>query len=274
MTAPITLDTSIGVSPCPTKPSAVKPATSRPAEGHHGTPRGYRLGCRNNCCRDPNRRYKKRHARFGTLKVDPKPAANHIRALLAGGATKQAIADAADTSTYEIWAILSGKHATIRQATRDKILAVDLSNPTGAQNATGTARRLRALLADGHTVGEITETSGISASTVTHLINGALETVGARIADAVADAYAVMSLREGSNVRNRLRGERERWGRPTHWDGTDIDDPDAFPNWTGACGTYLGRNRHYYRKIPLCRPCADAFNAECRVHSAIPGGAS
>src|SRR5690606_40281199 len=37
-----------------------------------------------------------------------------------------------------------------------------------------------------------------------------------------------------------------------------IDDPDAFPEWTGACGTVHGRQVHMREKIPMCDPCRKA----------------
>jgi len=238
-------------------------------DGHHGTSRGYRLGCREDCCRTPELRYKKRHRRFGKLTVDPAPAVAHIRTLLAQGATQQSIADAADTSPGQIWAILSGRRTKIRQATRDKILAITAVEPGGFTNATGSTRRLRALLADGHAVADITTAGGIDDVTITRIVAGANEIVLRRTADAVTRAYQVLSVDPGASVRNRLRGERENWARPAHWDGIDMDDPGTFPDWTGACGTPRGRDRHRKRRIlPVCAPCREARTAEDREKAA------
>lgn len=58
----------------------------------------------------------------------------------------------------------------------------------------------------------------------------------------------------------------------TCWDYDTIDDPDAFPEWTGECGTTTGyflhlEHRLHIRELPngshirrevLCQPCKDA----------------
>ncbi|WP_146132520.1 helix-turn-helix domain-containing protein [Streptomyces solincola] len=59
----------------------------------------------------------------------------------------------------------------------------------------------------------------------------------------------------------RLRNiAKERaWAPPSCWDSDTIDDPEAIPEWTGACGTPRGRYIHERDKIrPVCKPCARA----------------
>lgn len=192
-----------------------------------------------------------------------------MRTLLAQGATQQSIADAADTSPAQIWAILSGRRTKIRQATRDKILAVTNVEPGGLTDATGSMRRLRALLADGHAVADIAAVSGIDDTTITRIVAGAKEIILRRTDAAVTRAYQTLSANPGASVRNRLRGERENWARPAHWDGIDMDDPDAFPDWTGACGTPRGRFHHRRQHLlPVCAPCREARTAEDREKAA------
>lgn len=269
MTAP-TLDTPIETPPCPSP----KPAAAT-ADGHHGTPNGYRRGCRNACCLGPNRRYKKRQTRFGKLKVDPAPAIKHIQKLLNEGATQKGIAEAAETSPVEIWAILTGRHPTIRQATRDRILAVTQTVRFDVTDATGTVRRLRALIADGHTAAEITAAFGISTDTITRVLRGTLEIVSVRTANTVTAAYKAMAHTEGTSARNRLRGKREQWAPPECWDDINIDDPEAFPDWTGHCGTVRGYHLHHKLHLGfLCNPCRAARSidrAERKAASASPG---
>ena len=194
--------------------------------------------------------------------------------LLNAGATKQAIADAADTSTNEIWAILSGKYPAIRQATRDKILAIGVLPPAVA-DAIGTVRRLRALIAGGHFVADIAAATSLHPSTVHRIASGAVETVSIRTAAVVTAAYESMVRTEGASVRNRLRGQRERWAPPEHWDSIDIDDPEAFPDWTGHCGTARGYHLHHSLRLGfLCDPCRaarSADRAERKAASASPG---
>lgn len=39
------------------------------------------------------------------------------------------------------------------------------------------------------------------------------------------------------------------------WDPDTIDDPDAQPEWTGSCGSWLGVHIHKRDGIPLCGRC-------------------
>ncbi len=55
----------------------------------------------------------------------------------------------------------------------------------------------------------------------------------------------------------RARQAAERRGfLPAHvWDDETIDDPEAHPEWTGACGTRVGRSIHKREGIPVCDAC-------------------
>jgi len=56
---------------------------------------------------------------------------------------------------------------------------------------------------------------------------------------------------------NITRGKAKRYAPPSCWDPDTIDDPDAIPEWTGACGSPEGLRIHYRDGIPACRPCLD-----------------
>lgn len=76
--------------------------------------------------------------------------------------------------------------------------------------------------------------------------------------------------------RMKTYADKNRWPPPECWDtGVDpsdeaytlagaIDDPDGFPDWTGACGTEDGYRIHIRETIfggsplPLCQPCRQA----------------
>ncbi|HKZ21195.1 MAG TPA: helix-turn-helix transcriptional regulator [Acidimicrobiia bacterium] len=53
----------------------------------------------------------------------------------------------------------------------------------------------------------------------------------------------------------RTRGRKNGYAPPHCWDPDTIDDPEAVPEWTGACGTPEGLRIHYRDKIPTCAPC-------------------
>lgn len=53
---------------------------------------------------------------------------------------------------------------------------------------------------------------------------------------------------------------------PAHcWDSDTIDDPNAIPEWTGACGTTHGYDIHVRESIPLCDPCRAARGVDERI---------
>ena len=80
----------------------------------HGTPERYRKGCRQDCCRRAETLRKKRARLVGPLTINITRVANHIRALLADGASRQSIADAAGCGVDTIKRAANGQHATIR----------------------------------------------------------------------------------------------------------------------------------------------------------------
>lgn len=50
---------------------------------------------------------------------------------------------------------------------------------------------------------------------------------------------------------------KNNYAPPGCWDEDTIDDPDAFPEWTGACGTLNGVRIHRRDGIPLCPACSN-----------------
>ena len=48
------------------------------------------------------------------------------------------------------------------------------------------------------------------------------------------------------------------------WDADNIDDPEAQPEWTGACGTTDGVRIHRREGIPVCSACRQADLAEVK----------
>ena len=59
-----------------------------------------------------------------------------------------------------------------------------------------------------------------------------------------------------STIVRALGYARKNGYAPAHcWDSDTIDDPDAIPEWTGACGTAEGLRIHQREGIPACPPC-------------------
>lgn len=74
----------------------------------------------------------------------------------------------------------------------------------------------------------------------------------------IRDVYEELSGTTGPSTRVASLAVRSGWAPPLAWDGVDIDDPAAFPDFTGHCGTPKGYQAHRGSGIPACRPCKDA----------------
>jgi hypothetical protein len=109
-------------------------------------------------------------------------------------------------------------------------------------DATGTIRRLQALVFNGFTYPEIAEELGVDRTCVGHLIHDR-PTVHRRTAAAVAALYDRWSMtipvdddvprgRGQVRVHERQRGlaRRHGWAGPLAWDDDTIDDPTAAPH--------------------------------------------
>lgn len=99
-------------------------------------------------------------------------------------------------------------------------------------DATGTHRRIRALMAIGHRLRDIAAELGRSYDAVDKwLLAGSVHRDTAR---AVADLYERRSGTPGPHKGRRTRSRRRGYAPPLAWDDVDIDDPDATPNLGGV----------------------------------------
>lgn len=70
-----------------------------------------------------------------------------------------------------------------------------------------------------------------------------------------------------SIAKTKARARRQRWAPTWAWDGDTLDDPDASPEWTGACGTAEGYRIHIRETIfegnplPLCDRCREVVES-------------
>lgn len=132
---------------------------------------------------------------------------------------------------------------------------------------TVTVRRLQALTAAGWTSTAMASYIGMDKRNLSALVLGKVAFVYAITAMDIAKVYDKLQhmdpvadggVRSVDSERSRRRAARHGWGPPSCWDEDTIDDPDAFPEWTGACGTMHGRVVHAREGIPVCQPCRDA----------------
>jgi hypothetical protein len=269
-------------------PATASEQTDRP----HGYAR-YKLdGCRCYTCGWSVAQYNdaRDHAmRRGTWQpwTDAAPVADHLRNLQACGLGLRTTAELAAVDRKRLQAVLTGRpergtgpQGKVRPALAAAVLAVE---PTFDNipahtpvDATGTRRRLQALVAAGWPQCRLGERLGVTPGNFWKLMQQSQVTAGrlravralydelwrADPAEHGIDAQAI------SRARNHARVNT--WAPVGAWDEDTIDDPAACPDWTGCCGTVTGYNAHYTnRLLPVCDRCRDAKAESRRTRLAI-----
>ncbi|MEU9498200.1 hypothetical protein [Streptomyces sp. NPDC048196] len=274
MTAPTVAAPAATTAAGPRPDSA--PASTRP----HGYAR-YRLdGCRCYVCGYARAQYDDNRTRaiaYGTWQpwVDAEPVRHHIRYLQSCDMGLRVIATAADVDRKRLQGIVTGRpergtgpQAHVRPALAAAVLAVEptLDNLGAATviNATGTTRRLQALGAAGWPQHHLAVRLGMSDGNFGATLRR--DRVIVRTARAVRGLYDELwradprehGVDSQAYSRARNHAAAERWAPVGTWDDDTIDDPAAFPDWTGRCSTAEGYNDHRRLGIPICPPCREA----------------
>ncbi|MFP8944742.1 hypothetical protein ACLIYM_25365 [Streptomyces fenghuangensis] len=257
------------------------------AERPHGYAR-YKLdGCRCYTCGWARARYEENRQRaiaYGTWQphVPAAPVREHITQLQQCGMGLRAIAAAAGVDRKRLQAILSGRpergtgpQEKVRPALATAVLAVeptlDTLGGSTVIGATGTRRRLQALIARGFPQAVLAARLGMTPGNFNSTL-GRDRTI-ARTARAVRALYDELSLADPDGhgaspagiTRARRYAAEHCWAPVGAWDEETIDDPAAFPDWTGKCGTPQGAGAHrYHRILPVCQPCKDALTEHRR----------
>lgn len=221
------------------------------ARHQHGTRNAYILDkCRCRPCTDACAAYERARTRRviretyhpdESRMVDAEPVRAHVRALSAQGMGWKRVARAANVANGTLYPILYGKHSPdprecrpprkrISRDIADRILAVHPVLADGARtDATGTRRRLQALVAVGYSRAWLAEQIGVTPSNATALFAGHRQQVLARTAKAVAELYERSWSTPGQRSRARNDALRLGWAPPLAWDDDTIDDPDVGP---------------------------------------------
>lgn len=250
----------------------------------HGTYAKYKLdGCRCQPCREDEARYRANRARaiaYGTWQpyVDAEPVRAHVRTLGEFGIGWMRLARIANVPRGTVSKLLYGdpnrgmgpskrllpKNAFALLAIEPTIDNLGQAAPV---NGTGTRRRLQALVAGGWPQTRLGDRLGISNFNKTIHGNQPVRVSTARAAIALYDELWRADPRD-HGVRPHVYERTRRQARELHWapvgawDDDQIDDPTAFPDWTGRCGTAQGYRSHYPLGIPICEPCRQARAAE------------
>lgn len=226
-------------------------------------------------------RNRRRQRAYGTWQpyVNAEPVRTHVRQLMAYGLGWERIASQAGVSRGTVEKLLygaayrgAGPSKRIRPETADKILALQpaagrLASGIGT-GATGTHRRLQALVAAGWPQTRLAERLGMHRANFGRTIRN--PHVHMSTERAVRDLYDELWRTDPRDhgVTDRWYSHARRHARDNHWapvgcwDDDTIDDPAAFPDWTGLCGTPAGYTAHYSHRIPMCEPCRNAKTAQ------------
>ncbi|MFG7942924.1 MULTISPECIES: helix-turn-helix domain-containing protein [Streptomyces] len=203
-------------------------AKGRPSQGIKG--------CTCEPCRDAEARYDKRrrylNATGRTVTIAAEPVADHINTLFDAGAGWTQLAAATNCSTATLADIRNGNTQTVRRTTANKILAVrpgEAQPPRRPIDATGTIRRIQALVAIGHSLRALAAESGSDYALLRSLLRSPHSNISRLTADRVACAYRKLAGVPGLNQRARNRAAAEGWPSPLAW-GDNIDDPQARPD--------------------------------------------
>lgn len=211
----------------------------------HGTYARYVLDrCRCGKCRAAKAAYAARVARlqaYGQWRplVDGEPVRAHIRALMAAGVPLRTIVRLADVSVTVVAYLLYGRKGAppsrrVRATSAAAILAIEVDpsvvGPRTPVDASGTRRRLQALMWMGWTLSQISEEAGVYRTTLSKAMTA--DVVQFRIAEAIRNVYDRLWDREppapNSDARRRVacvKTEARRRGYlpPAAWDDDLID---------------------------------------------------
>lgn len=222
----------------------------------HGTRQAYAIdGCRCRPCIDASTRYKaawakqKAFGRYDSGRVDAEPVRAHARALMAGGVSVRQMSKLSGVSRTTVNTLIYGgrtdrghaPYPRIQREAAEKIMAIKpvLANvaPRYCLDATGSHRRLQALVAIGWSKARIAAKLGIlPANFNTFMV---ADKCTAKRAVQVKELYDRLwnqpqtgtdGYSRASSARARNYAAARGWVPPLAWDDDCIDDPTAVPD--------------------------------------------
>jgi len=207
----------------------------------HGTYSRYvSHACRCEPCRNAGRDYRRRlgYDRVNGVRrrIDSTQTRVHLERLTAKGWTQAQIAEAAGISTGVVHDQLAGRYRTVNRHVAAAILSVALDHKPpiqrGMADATGTRRRLQALMVLGHTMADVARQAGVGISSLQQTADGRWATIRASNAAKVSRVYRQLSLVSAPRTlwseKARNHAMARGWHGPMAWD--DIDDPACQPD--------------------------------------------
>ncbi|GAA2798438.1 hypothetical protein [Saccharopolyspora taberi] len=179
--------------------------------------------------------------------VDAEPVRRHVRGLQAAGIGWRRVAELAGLSPSVLTRLLYGGNNVppsrrVRRATAERILAVqiDIDSPAAGSlvDATGTRRRLQALVAIGWAQTWLAAELGLSSDEV-----GAILHTDRRVRGGTDRAVRALyeqwwdcpppqetARQQAAASHSRKLATSYGWAPPMAWDDAALDDPDAVPD--------------------------------------------
>lgn len=178
------------------------------------------------------RRWRAEKAKGVVHSIPIEPVAQHVDMLMMAGGTTTSIGEAAGVCGSIIGELARRQRQRIQVVTARKILAVqvsDLLEHGPLVSSVGAIRRVRALLAIGHTHAEINSRLPSTASRqyTMNLLSKRWPRIARGMHDAICRVYDDLSMTPGRSQVTRKRAKREGYRPPLWWDEADLDDPYA-----------------------------------------------
>jgi plasmid maintenance system antidote protein VapI len=193
------------------------------------------------------KRYRLDRRRTGHRRVDSAPVVEHVSELVGAKWSHRQIAVAARCAVRTISSLASDTYPTIEARLASRILAarptIHGCPPCTYIEATGSMRRVRALIAFGHTLTSIANAIGMSRGNLNLLVTGRRTRIFAEHAKAIVDVYATWERTPGTNARAKNRGAALNWHTPDYWEDVDgIDDPAFDPDASTSRAQQVAEN--------------------------------
>jgi transcriptional regulator with XRE-family HTH domain len=180
------------------------------------------------------------YGRWETGYTNAEPVRAHIQALRDAGVGSRKVHELSGVSRTTITALMTGRpfrgtgpSSQVYKSTAEKLLAIPVplgyeGRALGANiDATGTIRRLRALVAIGYAQNDIAKRMGWSATNASKLFIGSQTRVTTATARVVAELFDALSMTPGPSDRARNHARKHGWAPPLAWDDDAIDNPAA-----------------------------------------------
>lgn len=187
----------------------------------------------------------KAYGRFESLYVPAERTRQHVAALLDAGVSQTRIAELANVNRKQVSCLLSGRadrgqgpSKQVNRRTEERILAIAIparihlvAPGAGVVDATGSRRRLQALVASGWSATSLARMleGRVSHCTVHDLTRGYRTDCLARTARSIEELFDRLQFTPGPSDSARARGRRNRWPLPFAWNEDEIDMRETRP---------------------------------------------